>query len=204
MIIGFSGLAGAGKDTVADLLVKHYKFTKVALADPLKRICKDVFQFTDEQLWGPSEKRNEPDVRYPRDGGYLTPRYALQQLGTEWGRDCYNNVWVDYALRTADKILKPAPWDGTYSNYSQPKGLYSYLEGSDRYKGVAIPDVRFKNEVDAIKKAGGFVVRLTRPSTTLTGEAAQHASEQEQLEIPDSEFHFLIPNHGVNQSCTST
>ena len=48
MILGISGLAGSGKDTVADILVKHQQCVKVSFADPLKRICRDVFDFTDE------------------------------------------------------------------------------------------------------------------------------------------------------------
>src|SRR6266404_2066963 len=124
MLVGLSGLAGSGKDTAADHLVAKHNFVKVSLADPLKRMCRDAFDFTDDQLWGPSEKRNAPDERYRRKptqhmlhgrdfntttdkcytcgaekpwppglGGeecfhYLTPRYALQKLGTEWGRDC--------------------------------------------------------------------------------------------------------------------
>src|SRR5262249_21718742 len=126
-VIGICGRAGAGKDTAADVLVKEFGFVKVSLADPLKRICREVFAFTEEQLWGPSECRNEPDKRYRRrPSGYdangrpidkcgclrenkrafmdaedyrdhlpcpavfsgdefLTPRHALQQLGTEWG-----------------------------------------------------------------------------------------------------------------------
>jgi len=48
MIIGVAGNAGSGKDTVADHLVKHHGFVKVALADPLKRICREVFDFSEE------------------------------------------------------------------------------------------------------------------------------------------------------------
>jgi hypothetical protein len=108
-LIGISGLAGAGKDTAAEILVKEFGFVRVALADPIKRICKEVFEFTDEQLWGSSERRNAVDERYLRGwlcarsvSAFLTPRYALQTLGTEWGRDCYPDVWIDIAIRTAN------------------------------------------------------------------------------------------------------
>ena len=66
-LIGICGRSGSGKDTVADILVRDYGFVKVACADPLKRTCRDVYRFTDEQLWGPSKKRNAPDMRYPRE-----------------------------------------------------------------------------------------------------------------------------------------
>ena len=196
MIIGITGKAGAGKDTAADVLVERFNFVKVALADPLKRICKDVFDFSDEQLWGPSEKRNEPDQRYlhttiyaphmlqPEElqdnpkgvlPQYLTPRYALQQLGTEWGRDCYDNIWVDYAMRIAKKLMTGE------ASYSVKGGLdYTFSEHTGRPVGVVIPDVRFKNEADAIRRAGGKIWRIIRPGAGLGGDAGKHASETEQ------------------------
>lgn len=66
MILGISGLAGSGKDTFAQLLAKQHGFEVLSLADPIKRICRDVFGFTDEQLWGPSAERSRPDTRYKR------------------------------------------------------------------------------------------------------------------------------------------
>lgn len=202
MIIGILGVAGAGKDTAADFLVRDHGFTKVALADPLKRLARDVFAFTDDQLWGPSAARNAPDERYPRDhsyayidadndlyecascgdrivdwqaekvigvgGCFLTPRYALQTLGTEWGRHCYSNVWVEYALRVAGQL----------------------------YNAV-VSDLRFKNEVDAFRKAGAKLIRIVRPGAGLAGSAGRHVSEAEQESIPDSAFDAIIVNDGT-------
>jgi hypothetical protein len=239
MLVAISGQAGAGKDTVADFLVKDHQFAKVSLADPLKRICKDIFDFSDQQLWGPSEMRNQPDKRYPReqheftfdtegksackvcgfktqifkDGNvivseappmsawpqcYLTPRYALQLSGTEFGRKCYPNVWIDYALRVSEQLLNEG-----YS-YSQQQGAQARRsharDGGARarhtlpYAGVVIPDCRFINEMKVIRAANGKVIRIKRQSTSLQEAAAQHASEKEQQSIPDKEFDHVILN----------
>ncbi len=164
MILGITGLAGAGKDTAADILVREFNAAKISLADPMKRFCQEVFDFSDEQLWGPSDCRNAKDLRYPKvgpDNSYLTPRYALQTLGTQWGRACYENVWIDYAIRTAQERL------------------------ADEWPYVVIPDVRFANELAAIKAAGGRVFRIERQGAGLTGEAAQHVSETEQNSFAD-------------------
>lgn len=223
MIIGIAGMAGSGKSTVADHLVAKHGFVSVSLADPIKRFCREVFDFSDEQLWGPSEKRNEPDKRYPRTeqvlnfekGGipdghpemgplpvledkvrYLTPRHALQQLGTEWGRACYENVWVDYALKVAKKILFGQEHK-THNklNYDQRLGLYPWYESAMKpIKGVVIPDVRFKNEVDAILAAGGHVWRIHRGAAGLTGAAGQHQSEVELDGIPKEAFAINLYN----------
>lgn len=196
-IIGICGHAGSGKDTAADFLVEE-GCVKISLADPLKRICADVFGFSREQLWGPSERRNEPDTRYPRDHGCLTPRYALQRLGTEWGRDCYDNVWIEYAIRMATRVLEEdAPGGGSW--YYRPEmGLWGDGKApqSDRPKAVVIPDVRFRNEVEAINAAGGQVLRIIRPGAAGGVGIAGHASESEMDGIPGNLFTGIILNAG--------
>lgn len=186
-IIGILGQSGSGKDTVADYLVHRYGYVKVALADPLKRICKDVYNFTDEQLWGPSASRNKVDERY----GKLSPRVALQTLGTEWGRNCYDGTWIEYGMRVADKIL-----DG--NGYTQKRGLYmkGYFERlTKKVSGVVIPDIRFKNEVQLIRnRLTGFVVRLYRPDADGHVGLANHASEVEQKAIPDEACDAIVYN----------
>lgn len=152
MIIGLSGSAGVGKTTVANLLVRNHCFEAIALADPMKTFCRMVFGWGDEELHG---KLKETPIAAL---GGLTPRRALQELGTGWGRACYPDVWVEYAMRQARARL----------------AFYK----SD---GVVVTDVRFANERDAIRKAGGQVWRIVRidRNNALTGAAAQHVSETE-------------------------
>ncbi len=196
MIIGLSGQAGVGKDTVADVLVARCGFAKVSLADPMKRFCEQVYGFTRDELWGPSPMRNRPRV----DIGGLTARRALQTLGTEWGRACFENTWIAIALRTASTLLRPAlegdaPW-----LYSPSMGSYLGPEFGPPVRGVVIPDIRFANECEAIKAAGGKVIRITRPVPGLEGAAAQHASELEQQGMSDDAFDGVIQNEGSLES----
>jgi hypothetical protein len=65
-LIVLSGEAGAGKDSVANILRDSFGWQHFSLAAPLKRFGKDMFGFTDEQLYGPSHARNEPDPRWAR------------------------------------------------------------------------------------------------------------------------------------------
>lgn len=198
MLVGISGLAGSGKDQTATYLIEDHGFCRVSLADPLKRICRDVFAFTDEQLWGPSQFRNAPDTRYPRpDGTFLAPREALQTLGTEWGRSCYPNTWVELCIRTAKALLA---YETAGHGYSQQRGVHgvdTVYGAPNPIRGVAVPDVRFRNELQAIKDAGGKVIRVVRPGAGLSGGRELHPSETEQASIQDHEFDFVIENSGT-------
>ncbi len=193
MIIGISGKAGSGKDAAADVLVRELGFVKVALADPMKRFCMGLWGFSHEQLWGPSAARNAPDPRFPRRAhGHLeclSPRHALQTLGTEWGRACDEGVWIRYALKVARTL------DGSDTlHYDQAAGIVPN-EWLRHCAGVVIPDVRFRNELDAIRDAGGRVWRVRR-GAGLEGLGGLHASEREQDEIPDADFDVVIRNDG--------
>jgi len=217
MIIGISGLAGSGKDTCADFLVRDHGFVKVALADPIKRMTAEAFGFSYEQLWGASSERNKPDERYPRSHGpiykdgrcaccghslvgaferemqcYLTPRFALQRLGTEWGRGCYDNVWVEYAVRVAEVLS-----DGRHYYDPSHRCNMLYEVNHSTPSSVVIPDVRFKNEIDGLRAHGAKLIRVVRPSAGLAGAAGQHTSETEQASIPDSVFDTVIQNAGT-------
>lgn len=187
MIIGVVGKAGSGKDTVADFLVEQFGFAKVSLADPLKRFCREVFDFSEEQLWGASEHRNSSDPRYPRaDGSFLTPRFALQSLGTEWGRTCYDNVWADHCARTCRALL------AGNCKYTQRHGLVA-APNSEPFPGVVVADVRFHNEVNALKGIGGRVWKVCRPVSGLPGAEGRHLSE---MEMDGIDADVLVHNDG--------
>lgn len=194
MIIGLSGVANSGKDFFAKMFIKH-GYVIISMADPVKRIAQHVYAFTDEQLWGPSHNRNIPDKRYPKKVSsyyteYLTPREALQKLGTDWGRGCYVDTWVDLVIRNAKQIL-----GGGYG-YTPQKGIFELEKGmvKNNVKGIIIPDVRFKNEFAALKAENAKLFRIQRPGSGLKGEQGQHISEVEQSMIRDEEFDGVILN----------
>lgn len=205
-VIGISGRMGAGKDTVADILSREFGFAKVALADPIKRVVREIYDFSIDSLWGPSELRNSPDPRYPRDHEFigeacaccgsqefntpcfLTPRWALQVTGTQMGRRLYENTWIDTGLRVAESLLRP----NSVQRYLAPVGLISRPQDPP-VQGVAIPDIRFKNEMRALKARGLKIVRIRRAAAETK---STHQSETEQLSIPDSEFDWVVNNNG--------
>lgn len=163
MIVGIAGLAGSGKDTFAKYLLEEaadrgWSAATFSFADPMKRFVAEVFDWAYADLVGPSELRERPDPRYRRaDGELLTPRFALQTLGTEWGRNCYPNVWVDLTIRQVEQASIDL---------------------------AIITDCRFLNEATAVVRAGGKVVQIARPGIaagTHPSEAEQRTSAFQSL-----------------------
>jgi hypothetical protein len=90
MLVGITGKAGSGKDTIGDYLVKQYGFKKIALADPIKRLVKDVFALDDYTVYD-RIAREKPLKRWK---GW-TVRKLLQFIGTELFRNNIDDaVWV--------------------------------------------------------------------------------------------------------------
>jgi hypothetical protein len=148
MLIGLCGAAGAGKNTVAGLLVDAdgQPFLQVAFADPLYQCVSLITGMPVEQLQDRSLK--EQPIGW-LDG--KSPRQLLQSLGTEWGRELVcREIWV--------------------------RSTMERIRGESR--SVVITDVRFDNEAEAIVQAGGQVWRVVRGGPScLDAAAAAHASE---------------------------
>lgn len=190
MIISLTGNMGVGKDTMADYMVLQYGFVKISMADPFKRIAKEIYEFSDEQLWGPSSARNMDDTRYPRaDGTFLSARIVTQLLGSELSRLAYPETWIVYMQRIVKKIKA-----GYF--YSEKEGAYEMPGKKSDYAGIIISSCRFRNETQAIKEMGGIAVRLKRPAISvddfLKAGVGNHVSESEQLAIPDSFFNYVL------------
>ena len=191
-IIAISGLAGSGKDTVANILLQDDVYVKVSLADPLKRVAKELWNFSNEQLWGPSEFRNAPDERYPLpDGTFLTPRKVLQHLGTEGCRVIDPDIWIRKFMEVSTRLLSDDKM-----KYSPYNGL-TWGGNPTNTKAVVCADCRFNNELKYIKEYGGIFIKVERPSAGLEGEFATHQSESETVKMMDNNFDYVIQNTGT-------
>jgi hypothetical protein len=164
MIIGLCGLAGSGKDEVSRILSQRWRFAAISFAGPIYKAVSEITGLAPREL----KDRDLKERAIPWLG--KSPRELLQTLGTEWGREMVNQgIWITIALRRAAE---------------------SEREGWN----VAITDVRFANEAEAIHKAGGQVWRVERPGAGLDGAAGEHSSE---AGIPEGLVHQVIRNGGT-------
>ena len=144
MIIGICGLIGAGKDTAADYLVNFHEFRRDSFANTLKDAVAAVFGWDRELLEGRTKEAREwreqvdPWWSTRLNMPTLTPRWVLQNWGTEVCRNAFHNdIWI--------------------------ASLENKLRRSRN--NTVISDCRFYNEVAAIKNQGGQVIWIQRGIT---------------------------------------
>jgi len=155
--------------------VKNYSF-----AAPLKEISMGLFGLTNEQCNGTDKQKNTltnmkwgdmPGITATKKNKRkkMTAREFLQYFGTEVCRKMYENVWADRCL--------------------------SDIESEGPLLAI-IDDCRFPNEADAIQKAGGKIIRLTR-----SPHEDEHSSESALNEWDN--FDAVIDNAelNINESC---
>ena len=90
LLIGITGKAHAGKDTVADMIARESTSRQIAFASPIKEAFKAIFGFH------PDDFSEGKEAQVP--GFDFTIREALQTLGTEWGRNLQHDIWLQIAL----------------------------------------------------------------------------------------------------------
>ncbi len=143
MIIGLAGLAGSGKDTVANFIVEKHEFVRVSFADALKDASAVLFSWPRDMLEGDTiesrEWREQVDSYWSAKFGYaVTPRIMLQKFGTDVCRGhLHDDIWIN----CVEKKLQ---------------------ENHKNNLNTIITDVRFPNEVKMIRNAGGKVFRVKR------------------------------------------
>ena len=168
MIIAFAGRKQSGKTTSCEFVQSLFanKETKIYnFADPLKQLCIDIFGLTYNQCYGTDENKNEiVDCCWSGTDSKMTAREVLQYVGTDVFRAMQHNVWSSATIRLIQK--------------EQPDI-------------ALIADCRFPNEVEAVKNAGGLVVKLNRNlyESTHASETALDATNYDQ-----SNFDLTIAN----------
>lgn len=125
----------------------------------------------------------------------ITPRYALQTLGTEWGRRLDAEIWCKALLHRADAAHKVA-LDADKS--TEPMGGYRSAPPK-QILYVNVSDVRFPNELEFFRRLPSdrythtaYFLHRALPSGPLKG---LHASEAETVRLSKrANIHHHIRN----------
>lgn len=158
-IIGLCGRKGSGKDTAAKVLIEKYGYKLRKFAEPLKNMLNILLENQGVPLFM-RERMIEGDLKEVASG-YLagqTPRFAMQTLGTEWGRDLMGKTF----------------WTQAFVNS---------MDLEDEVSRYVCTDMRFPNECQLITDLGGLTARITRPSSR-NGLFEDHPSEKLIDDLP--------------------
>lgn len=195
-IIGLCGFAGAGKDTVADVLVKHCGFQKLAFADALRAEVANGFNVSLNLL----TERAKKEISTTALALHLAPTEFLGQIMLTRLSQC-STVEV-----TAAELSEPASprqimqlWGTEYRRRQDPdywvKQLtarlsYAIQAGGQRF---VVTDCRFANEAAGLRAMGGVLWQVQRPGiSAATTPEGTHVSATDGTEFaPDA----TIVNH---------
>ena len=167
MIIGIGGKKGSGKDTLAKYLINNNNFIRYAFGDPVKEVCRVLFDLSDEQLYG-----NKKDTFDEKLG--VHPRELFQKIGTEFGRNYIHQLFPNL------KIIKGDLWVDKFNNFFE----------NNKSVNIVITDVRFDSEINSIKDKGGTLIYIKRPNEN---KDDNHLSEI----ITESKFDIIINNNST-------
>jgi hypothetical protein len=165
----YSSIPQQGKSTIKDYLVNKYGFRHLPFARLIKQMLFTLLVqhgYRDEDAIKYIEiEKNTPLSRLH---GMPTARFLLQTLGTGWGRhQVHNDFWL-------------AEWEAKASVWSRTG------------QGIIADDMRFPNEMEAVKRLCGKVWRVERPGS----EIPKSASHESEGRLSAMQFDRAISNAG--------
>jgi len=163
-LIGIHGKANSGKDTLADMLIKMDSADgmRYSFADPVKLTASSMFGIPIEHFY----EREIKEIDNVFWG--ISPRKMAQIVGTDMARNCFDDqIWIKRAHIEINNLPRISPW----------------------LKFVVIPDVRFENEADFIRRNGGKLIHITRPDQRVIQES-DHESEN-GITFKDGDVQFV-------------
>lgn len=177
-LIGLIGKKRVGKDTFAATLTERHGYARIALADPLRDALyrqnpiMGTFPLLDDGITRVREWRVQDvvdSIGWEKAKDYVPEiRTQLQRIGSDAIRYIDDRFWIKAAFAQIDPLREAG-------------------------RPVVVTDVRFPNEADAIKAAGGYLIRIVRD---VPSDGDTHASE---TALNDYREDLFVGNNGSRE-----
>lgn len=154
VVVGFASPAGGGKDMAAEIVREELedrgvKIQVVRFADPLKAAVSTIFGWPLDKLNNDIEFKETVDPLWD-----LSPRQALQEVGTDLFREWRPKIWINAFSR------------------------HVTLLGKAGVELVLCPDARFNDEFETIQDQGLLVFCNPEPRIPCPSLGLIHSSER--------------------------
>lgn len=126
--------------------MEEHGFVRVHMGKPIKDMLA-ALGLTEMELSGPPEARSAPAARLMGKSS----RFAMQTLGTDWGR----------------RMISPHIW----ADALEHRVGHMRSQGIER---IVIDDLRFPEDFAALSRLGGTMVRIIRPGISRNLRLADH------------------------------
>ena len=143
LTIGLGHYRRVGKDSFANFLIEACRerdpsivIGKRSFAYKLKQVCHELYGWAGLR---------EPEFYESREGEQYR-EIVLPEIGKS-----PRQIWIDMGAKAVRRHVYEPTW------------LDYLLKGQHDLDVMVIPDVRFPNEAEAIRKSGGVLVKVVRP-----------------------------------------
>lgn len=203
-LIGIHGKARSGKDVFADLLTNYFGFKKVAYADLVKDYAIEFFGLTYEQ----THIKKDKEVRQILQGIGSSARHIVTgttfmtgEEGKSGYPDWVENIATQHFCVDKEDITRKRKYirkvlDGVFQMYNKHgaemqeyddknywiRKLFNKLDDSCIY---VVKDVRYLNELFAIRDIGNPVLKVERVDKPAIEAGKDHESETDLDEFTD-------------------
>jgi hypothetical protein len=193
MLICLSGQSRVGKDSIADVLVRDFKYVKVAFADGLRELASSVFdmpanQFTD------ADKKEAPFV-YPVRLQEEHIGLLLSHIENNWSIPVSKEskdkmlALVGTEMTTPRKLLQIIGTDLVRDCIDDQFWIKALEHKIGNLADVVITDARFSGERQFAREKGALMCLVKRPSLQSNDS---HRAENDLGE--DTEYNLIFNN----------
>ena len=192
-VFAISGWKQSGKDTSANYLVKEYGFKRFGFADVLKDMVAEQYGIPREHC-DSSDFKEKAILTMPvetKDAfGKIIHTFMQKEFrdqnGIKYGSGDTNSVlyWTPRALCILEGSIKRS----ATSNYWVSKVVSEIKKSEGNY---VISDLRYKSEVEQLKKAFGEDLTLVRVNRFKDTEA----TDPSERDLDDYDFDVYIDNY---------